>query len=364
MNALTFDIFCRVVDNYGDAGVCWRLARQLAALGQTARLWIDDLPTLTRLAPGLDPAADRQTAHGVQIGTWHVAEQTSPPAHGIVIEAFACNLPARYQAAMAAHHCLWINLEYLSAESWVEGCHGLPSPQANGVPKYFYFPGFVPATGGLLRETHLLDHRRRTQVQDRRRRLQSLTGLQTDALPDDARVILLFCYPDAPWAGLQAALAQQSTPTWLLVPGQIPAGLQSQGALQVMPIPFVPQARFDELLWCCDLNFVRGEDSLVRALWAGVPLVWQIYRQDAEAHLDKLDAWLDRARWPAPVQALIRAWNRQDAAGVQHSLAQALRPDGWRTWQTRAAAWSEELAAMPDLARNLLSFCQKRLQKS
>ncbi|MGB6241339.1 MAG: elongation factor P maturation arginine rhamnosyltransferase EarP [Castellaniella sp.] len=361
---MTFDIFCRVVDNYGDAGVCWRLARQLVSLGQTARLWVDDLPTLARLAPGLDSAADQQTAHGIQIGAWDAAEQASPPRHGVVIEAFACQLPTRYAAAMAQQDCLWINLEYLSAESWVEGCHGLPSPQANGIPKYFYFPGFTPATGGLLREADLLERRRKASADDRRQRLQALTGLSTADLPDDARVMLLFCYPDAPWAGLRSALAQHSAPTWLLVPGPAPAGLQDQGALRIMPIPFVPQARFDELLWCCDLNFVRGEDSLVRALWAGKPLVWQIYRQDADAHLDKLDAWLDRARWPTAAQALVRAWNRQDSAAVQQAFTQALSPDNWRAWQIRANAWADELAASPDLAQNLLDFCQKHRQKS
>ena len=40
----TWDIFCSVVDNFGDIGVCWRLARRLSAgLGQQVRLWVDDL---------------------------------------------------------------------------------------------------------------------------------------------------------------------------------------------------------------------------------------------------------------------------------------------------------------------------------
>ncbi|WP_424265716.1 elongation factor P maturation arginine rhamnosyltransferase EarP [Castellaniella sp.] len=361
---MDFDIFCRVIDNYGDAGVCWRLARQLAALGQGARLWIDDLGVLGRLLPGIDPARERQSVQGVQIGAWHAAEQALAPERGVVIEAFACSLPPRYAATMATRGCLWINLEYLSAESWVEGCHGLPSPQASGIPKYFYFPGFSPATGGLLRETELLIQRRQAQAQDRRTRLQALTGLPARRLPDQGRIMLLFCYPDAPWAGLQAALARLDTPTCLLVPGAAPAGLRSEGALQVLPIPFVPQARFDELLWCCDLNFVRGEDSLVRALWAGSPLVWQIYRQADDAHLDKLDAWLDRAQWPAPARALTRAWNRHDDAGVLQALPQALAPQAWHAWQTRCRDWSAELSNQTDLARNLLDFCQKHRQKS
>ncbi|CAM5778475.1 elongation factor P maturation arginine rhamnosyltransferase EarP [Castellaniella caeni] len=363
-STLAFDLFCRVIDNFGDAGVCWRLARQLAALGHAVQLWIDRPDVLARLLPELSLQADAQRVHGVQVGHWTAAEHAQPPEGGVVIEAFACTLPSRYAAAMAARQCLWINLEYLSAEPWVEGCHGLPSPQGSGVAKYFYFPGFTPATGGLLREPDLLRRRNQAQQLDRTRRLRALTGLSPSQLPADCRYLLLFCYPDAPLAGLQQALASQDTPSCLLVPGAPPPGLRSQGALRVQSIPFVPQAHFDALLWCCDLNFVRGEDSLVRALWAGAPLVWQIYRQEDDAHLDKLDAWLARARWPDPAQALTRAWNRQDDAGVAHALGQALRADPWQAWQARAQSWCETLGAQPDLAHNLVNFCQKQRQKS
>ena len=177
MSILSFDLFCRVVDNFGDAGVCWRLARRLAALGQSVRLWIDRPEVLARLLPALDVQADEQVLDGVRIGPWRRAEQALPPQGGVVVEAFACALPPAYEAAMAGRDCLWINLEYLSAESWVEGCHGLPSPQANGVPKFFFFPGFTPATGGLLREPDLLARHETERTRDRGARLRALTGL-------------------------------------------------------------------------------------------------------------------------------------------------------------------------------------------
>lgn len=364
MDLPAFDLFCRVIDNFGDAGVCWRLARQLAAMGHDTRLWIDDLETLNRLVPDVQPALSRQRVEGVEIGPWTCAEHAVPPLDGVVIEAFACVLPTRYESAMPAQGCLWINLEYLSAESWVDGCHGLPSPQANGVPKYFYFPGFTQSTGGLLHEPGLECARARAIAQDRRQRLSILTGLRASALPEDGRYILLFCYPDAPLAGLQDALSRQDGPTCLLVPGTPQPPLRDQGSLRILSIPFVPQARFDELLWCCDMNFVRGEDSVVRAIWAGSPFVWQIYRQTGSIHLDKLDAWLARAQWPEPAQALTRAWNRQDDAGVADSLSAALQAGPWRAWQARCREWSAELAAHADLAHNLVKFCQNRHQKS
>ena len=359
---MQFDLFCRVVDNFGDAGVCWRLALRLVALGQSVRLWIDRPDVLARLVPALDIHAAGQTLEGVQIAPWDQAAHAMPPHHGVVIEAFACALPPAYEAAMAGQHCLWINLEYLSAESWVEGCHGLPSLQANGVPKFFFFPGFTPATGGLLREPDLLQRREAARQQDRGTRLQALTGLTTTP-PANALCVLLFCYPDAPLAGLQTALAQLQRPVWLLVPGsKPPAALHDQHGLHIMPIPFLPQARFDELLWCCDLNFVRGEDSLVRALWAGVPLVWQIYRQADNAHLDKLDAWLEKADLPVPATALMRAWNQLDDDAVAQALPAALQDPAWQAWCSRSRLWSTEQAAHTDLGQDLLDFCLQRRQ--
>ncbi|CAM5183538.1 Protein-arginine rhamnosyltransferase OS=Castellaniella defragrans OX=75697 GN=HNR28_001119 PE=3 SV=1 [Castellaniella defragrans] len=364
MAPFAFDIFCRVVDNYGDAGVCWRLARQLAARGHPVRLWIDDDKALSKLVPALRPQEQAQRIEAVEVLSWDLSTHAVPPSSGVVIEAFACSLPPAYEAAMARQHCLWINLEYLSAEDWVEGCHGLPSPQSNGVPKYFYFPGFTPATGGLLREADLFERRAEARRLDRRVRLRALTGLDCGDLPGEARCVLLFSYPDAPFKGLQQAFARDTRPTWLLVPGEMPAGLHDEGALRVRRIPFVSQAHFDELLWCCDLNFVRGEDSLVRALWAGIPLVWHIYRQDDDAHLAKLDAWMARAHWPATVQALHRAWNGRDGDEMARALMAALHEDAWQAWQARTRAWSQALSAHPDLTSRLLDFCMRHRQKS
>ena len=137
----SWEIFCNVVDNYGDAGVTWRLARQLVAEhGQRVRLWIDDLAALVRLCPEADGDASSQWREGVEIRRWPVEWQPVEPAD-VVIEAFACRLPGAHVAAMAARRqrVLWLNLEYLSAEEWVGGCHGLPSLQPEGLQKFFFF---------------------------------------------------------------------------------------------------------------------------------------------------------------------------------------------------------------------------------
>jgi Uncharacterized protein conserved in bacteria len=193
----SWDIFCSVVDNYGDIGVTWRLARQLAGEHrQQVRLWVDDLAAFVRLCPAADIAAPSQQQSGVEIRLWPRAWRETPAAD-VVIEAFACEMPAAYIDAMSQRQTpsLWLNLEYLSAESWVESCHALPSMQAGGLQKYFYFPGFTGATGGLLREGDLLARRDAFQG-DPAASLRFLQSLGVHPRPQERR-ISLFAYEQA-----------------------------------------------------------------------------------------------------------------------------------------------------------------------
>ncbi|MDM9558589.1 MULTISPECIES: elongation factor P maturation arginine rhamnosyltransferase EarP [Bordetella] len=368
------DIFCRVVDNYGDIGVCWRLARRLAhGRGWRVRLWVDDLRAFARIQPGIRADAARQAHSDIDIVHWTAAPQPDLAPGDVVIEAFACDPPADFVQAMRAAKPVWINLEYLSAEPWVESCHGLPSQRPDGLVKHFFFPGFTPATGGLLREPGLSAERDALQASRGAQRdfLRGL-GLAPAALAHwqaGARLVTLFCYPHAPAPALCAALARDERPTLLLAPEGVAAGLEQAvpagNRLWMARVPFVPQPEFDRLLWCADLNFVRGEDSFVRAAWAARPLVWQIYPQDEDVHLDKLAAWL--ARYPAPPQAeaLIRAWNAPAGAdaATAAALPAALQAAAWVAWQDAARAWDAAQAAHPDLGDTLADFCAELSKK-
>lgn len=276
--------------------------------------------------------------------------------HDIVIEAFACTLPAWFIERIPAHNCLWVNLEYLSAEAWVESCHGLPSPQPGGQRKFFFFPGFTQRTGGLPRESGLIEQHTLARQTDRRTRLQSLLGQSFDTLSPETRTVFLFCYPDAPLEGLLQGLAQTPQDSLILAPGELAGHLRSSRKVQVRAIPYVAQEHFDTLLGCCDLNFVRGEDSFVRAIWAGLPMIWHIYKQSEETHLVKLDAWLAQALLPAEARAVMHAWNHADNAKMAAALAAALTPTAWHTWQKRCASWTHELSKQADLATQLLAF--------
>jgi len=380
----TWDIFCKVVDNFGDAGVCWRLARILhREHGLRLRLWIDDLAALHALYPALDPVAAVQQADGIIVCRWQNAPSL-PEDSAVVIEAFGCGLPEGYVAAMAAsnHPPLWIVLEYLSAESWVDEHHGLSSPHPRlPLPRYFFFPGFTPATGGLLREANLQSRRNAFDAAARQAFWRGMDFKDrgfTDAA-GSALTVSLFAYDDAPVAELLAAMAQDANPVVAAVPGGtlMPAvrsffgataddqGPWRRGELEVRALPFLSQERYDELLWACDLNFVRGEDSFVRAQWAARPLVWQPYRQDDGAHQRKLQAFLDRyCTGLAPESAAAlgefwRCWTGTPAGlGAAWPALRAVQGD----IEAHAGRWSRNLAIQAGMARQLVGFVANRVK--
>jgi len=371
-----WDIFCHVVDNFGDAGVCWRLARQLVAeYGFSVRLWADDLTPFSKLFPGFDPTRENQSCLGVEVHRWTPEFPQTEPAE-VVIEAFGCRLPDSYVAAMAekAAKPVWINLEYLSAEDWVEGCHRLPSPHPSlPLVKYFFFPGFTAKTGGLLLENGLFE--RRDAFQRLPQEQVAFWASLGWAMPaPEAVTVSLFCYANPAVAGLLAAWADAAIPVLCCVPEGLPAdavaaalgkerllpGEQVQsGSLIVRVLPFLEQDVYDRLLWSCDCNFVRGEDSFVRAQWAAKPLVWQIYPQEENAHEVKLAAFLDLycAELPPAAANAVRnfwtMWNR----GEMNAHAWNDFRQQHQVLEQHARRWSEALRANGGLLANLVSFC-------
>ncbi|CAI8977609.1 elongation factor P maturation arginine rhamnosyltransferase EarP [Pseudomonas serboccidentalis] len=368
-----WDIFCTVVDNYGDIGVTWRLARQLVAEHALAvRLWVDDLRAFERICPEIDIHLGQQTQQGVDVRHWP-SDWPQTEAADVVIAAFACQLPPAYMDAMAEHQQLplWMNLDYLSAEGWVIGCHGLPSVKYKSVQKFFFFPGFQPGTGGLLRERGLLERRRAFQADDEAQR-QFLERLGIDRAPG-AQLISLFAYENAGLASWLDVLAADNEPTHLLVPeGRIlgdvarwlgvdsleVGDLNVRQALTVQVLPFVRQDQYDQLLWCCDFNAVRGEDSFVRAQWAGRPMLWHIYQQDEDIHLDKLDAFLalyTKGLSPAAAEAMNGLWHAWSAGQPigEHWLEARKH---WPELQENAEQWCLEQGLQADLATALVQF--------
>jgi uncharacterized repeat protein (TIGR03837 family) len=397
---LACDIFCTVVDNFGDIGVAWRLARQLAAdYAWSVRLWVDDLTTFAKLAPGLDPARRWQRHGDIVVEHWGepLGEQETLQIADVVIETFACVLPPAYLAAMAQRSPapVWINFDYLSAEDWVGDFHLRPSPHPRlPLTKWFFFPGLGTHTGGVLIERSLAAERTAFQA-DHAERDALFDTLGVPLPPAGTTIVSLFAYENPSVTSLLEQWRHSPTPVLVLVPvGRIgpelarfldiprfDAGIRAtRGALTVHALPFVDHRTYDRLLWSCDLNFVRGEDSFVRAQLAGRPFVWHIYPQNDDAHLPKLEAALAlyaRDVDPLAAQALQRLWHMWNGmdkpdggagAAPEHGDG-AGTADHWRAFlrhraalDARARAWLVELAAPGHVAANLAEFAESRLK--
>lgn len=370
-----WDIFCRLVDNMGDIGVCWRLARSLAVYhGRRVRLWVDDVEAFRRLCPEADDDADPLVVEGVEVWRWREPFNCAGCAE-VVVEAFACDPPAGYLEAMAASvpAPLWINLEYLTAEPWIDGLHGMSSPHPQlPLVKRFFFPGFSEASGGVLREPGLFAERDRF-VADKAAVDAFLHRLGCAPVAADSLLVSLFAYEQARLPVLMAMWASGGQTIRLIVPlGRVIVDVAaffgreslavgervSRGNLSVEVVPFVSQRDYDRLLWCCDLNFVRGEDSFVRAQWAGKPFVWHIYRQDEDAHQLKLEAFLDRYlrdagdSMAAAVRDFWRAWNDRGDIGAAWPAFVGAMP----VLSSHAKAWADRLSAREDLATALVKL--------
>lgn len=398
---VSIDLYCRVVDNFGDAGICWRLARQLRDEHRArVRLIIDKpgyIEKLENLGARRDTplASDRLNAMtalfeiaGVPIFDW----QAPPPIDDlpqVVIAAFQCELPAALRERVAASQSLWINLDYLSAEPWVDDVHGRPSHKGDGGVEWFFLPGFTARSGGLIREHSVALNREHGETSigehgaasPRALARGTVAGLDRPAWwtppRNQALSVSLFCYGGQPLGELlQCWRRADATPVDLWVTagcdladvrrqlGLAPDSIRAQiGPLQVRLLPWLAQSEYDRLLASCDLNFVRGEDSWIRAIWAGKPFIWRPYPQEDGAHRIKLDAFVDRLgpHFEAAQTTLIRefmhAWTAGQGCGRLWpkwlELTESMKPG--------FAQFRQALRAQPDLACRLIQFVEQRL---
>jgi uncharacterized repeat protein (TIGR03837 family) len=355
MRLNTADIFCRVIDNFGDAGVAWRLGTQLALEHDfSVRIFIDFPDVLAKITPQVLNSAHPKIHH------WSEAD-TAAPAQ-LVLSTFCCRVPEAYVRAMQAQakKPVWINVEYLSAEPWVETHHKLPSLRPDGLIEYFFYPGFTEKTGGLLRE-----HAARNRMESAKTAPQVLS--------DAPFTVSVFCYETPSLVALIDGMNDVGAPVHLLIPeGKVSAQLglasahvtRTQGCVTLEAIPFTDQAGYDQLLERCDFNIVRGEDSFVRAQWAAKPFLWHIYPQAENAHVAKLQAWLERfgsdiptAQFRGDLACFFQAWS-----ACEPTIIRALWPALYArraAWQRACALWRARLTTQPDLATQLVEFANK-----
>ncbi|MCB6184173.1 elongation factor P maturation arginine rhamnosyltransferase EarP [Leeia sp. TBRC 13508] len=381
MKPFRWDIFCKVVDNFGDIGVCWRFAKQLATeTNETIRLWVDDLPTMQKLVNTVQLDLPSQLIEGIEVQQWDDANIDACTVFSdIVIEAFACDIPLSYisKTYQANPHFCWINLEYLSAESWVEDCHGMTSihPQL-GITKYFIFPGFTDKTAGLFREHDLISKRdqylssinRANEIERAKKPIYiSLFAYENPSLPVLLDTLMNYSQPIHLYVTDSKILPDVKS--WLHSHINPPSIIETSrhfkmDKLVIECLPFMSQDEYDELLWRCDLNFIRGEDSFLRAQWAGKPFIWHIYQQEENAHLDKLSAFLDRYlnAWPTQLAANFRALSYQWNTDLKESDLLTNLLNSLPEHEDLAISWQKTLEKQQPIAKQLAQFCKSRLE--
>jgi uncharacterized repeat protein (TIGR03837 family) len=386
-----WDIFCNVVDNFGDIGVCWRLACNLAARGKRVRLWVDDVTPLAWMAPDGHPNVE------IIDCTNGIPKDTNLDLGEVLLDTFDCEFAINLIAVKAINtpatdengtilephpskRPVWLNLEYLTAESFAERAHTLPyshhSGAAQGWTQRYFYPGFNDKTGGLLREADLFE---RQKAFDREAWLVDLK-VETEGEVSDysqlkpikskllsSRLISLFCYEPVALESLIDQLSSNETPTCLLVTaGRATTGIKAllehrkrlqpayllPEVLSIVYLPRLTQTDYDHLLWSCDLNFVRGEDSLVRAIWAAKPFIWQIYPQHDDVHLIKLDAFLTMMDAPESLKTAHNVWNSTSSEASFPDLELSI-------WAHSAQNLSNQLRLQNDLVANLIAFADK-----
>jgi uncharacterized repeat protein (TIGR03837 family) len=361
------DIFCRVIDHSGDAGVAWRLCRALRSELPAARLRlvIDDLTTLAALVPRVVASRHRQTVQGIEIMSadallpWLAAGGQPAP---LVLDTFGCDLPPAYFSACATATTLILNLEYITAEAWARDYHGRESLlPMTGPRKFFFMPGVDPAGGGILGVTRPIYG---AAAARQRARLRLLRGFRLQPELAQALWVPVYLYARRLDA-LLASFAALQRPVLLLAMGapvqaelrRLMTGwralahpgageLLTHGGVHAWLCPFFPQALFDRVLAASDLALVRGEDSFAGALLTGRPFLWQLYPQTGGYQRVKLEALL---------AALAGIWSH-DRLRLLFDRAQLVFnfPAG-----DEEALWGEWLAALPDLGRDLGAYAPR-----
>ncbi len=375
----TIDIFCKVVDNYGDIGFAYRLARSLSSRLETAaiRLICDNLKTFSYLAPGLDPEASVQRHRGYTVLRWDDPDgraaallRRCPPR--VLVECFSCGHPVWLDSLLldptAANPLLIISLEYLTSESWAKEYHKLPILSASShIKKVFFMPGFDTGTAGLLLDKAL-------GVKSDRAIVARDVGLDAPIL--DRFWVTIFGYRrdyQTLVEDLAAYDAENSIHVFLADALSRDPFLEAWGKagqpFSVFRLPFMPQESWDRLIALSDFSLVRGEDSFARACLSGRPFLWQAYALADGAHRDKLNAFLARLRpFIDPelfnkLASLSMSYNAVNGdvlvsedsfSGPVQSLLPLLR--GYHVLRPAFAAFAASLRLNGDLADKLIAY--------
>ncbi|WP_297596360.1 elongation factor P maturation arginine rhamnosyltransferase EarP [uncultured Cetobacterium sp.] len=307
----SLDIFCEIIDNYGDVGVVYRLAKEMKKVhGDEVEIRVilnrlDEFLEINKKAKNIEY---QEIDNIIYLTEGFLAKNicTFSPAN-VIIEAFGCNVLEVYIEKAKTESSLLINLEYLSGEKWIEDIHLMESQMgAPKLKKYFFMPGFTEKTGGVVVDSLFLERKNKVLLNKEIYLEKYLKGLNYK----DMLLGTVFSY-EKNFSPLIEALINNGKENFLLILGEksqtsflelfkkidivkLDNEIYKIKNITIKFMPFLEQEEYEELINIVDYNFVRGEDSFVRALLAGKPFVWHIYLQNELAHMDKIEGFIDR----------------------------------------------------------------------
>lgn len=311
MELKTLDIFCEIIDNYGDIGVVYRVAKELKKRFENdvkVRVFLNRKDEFLKINSEAENTGFQELDQISYITFDYLKENISDiETSDVIIEAFGCTIPQEYMEKAYNNSTLLINLEYLSAEDWIEDFHLQSSPLGKGkLKKIFFMPGFTEKSGGVIADSGYLDTVKNVNENRdfyKKKYLGEIENLENSItgtvfsyeknfeplfrdLKNLNREVVLLALGEKTQESMKKFFEKNSVELF---------GNQAKyGKIKVIFYRFLNQEEYEELINVTDFNFVRGEDSFIRAVLSDKPYLWHIYCQDEFAHMDKLNEFLDK----------------------------------------------------------------------
>lgn len=311
--SMEITVLCKVVDNFGDIGVVFRLCRALSELKKNLeiRLVVSNLDSFAKISKGIDSTKTFQEFRGWKVFDWNdnalCKKEFSKNPPEFILECFQCGRPEWLEELLFSPqfnlNVQIVNVEYLTAESWADDFHLLKSGTRSAkIKKINFMPGFTKKTGGLI-----LDKNFMCCLSEKKFALNLVKqNLDKKILSEDfsdSFKILIFSYPKN-FDFLASAIKEFSFLKKIIVFVASGAGADSakislkKFKVDFVCLPFMQQEVWDAFLSLMDFSFVRGEDSFSRCCLLGNPFIWNIYPQEEEFHIVKLNAFLQKIKIP------------------------------------------------------------------
>ena len=311
MELKTLDIFCEIIDNYGDIGVVYRVAKELQKSFENRvkiRVFLNRIDEFMKINPNVKDTGFQEIDGIVYVTFQYLKENIDKfKTSDVIIEAFGCNIPEEYMEKAYEGSTLMINLEYLSAEDWIEDFHLQSSPLGKGkLKKYFFMPGFTEKSGGVIADSNYINRMEKVNSNRKEYEKKYLSMIEN---VDSKLVGTVFSYEknfeplfrdlkeiDRDFVLLALGEKTQNSIKEFLKKNSVEVfgNCIKYGKIEVVFYDFLNQEEYEELINTVDFNFVRGEDSFIRAVLTGKPYLWHIYCQDEFVHMDKLEGFLDK----------------------------------------------------------------------